>query len=263
MYKPLIIRSINLLKFFPFLFVLLSSVLFCEVEQLRIDVVSVRPHDKHAFTQGLIFNDTHFYESTGCYGRSSIRLVDPSTGQVVREKKLAPHLFGEGLALVDDKLIQLTWKEKKALLYDAQTLESKGELSYEGEGWGLCYDGQTLFMSDGSPKISIRDPKTFAKTGELNVTLDGQPVFYLNALAYVEGALYANVWSQDRILRIDKQTGEVTAVIDAEGLLPQKEKKATRRGDVLNGIAYDPYKKVFFVTGKNWPLLFEVRFISD
>lgn len=228
------------------------------VERLRAEVLTVIPHDREAFTQGLVWHDGTLYESTGLYGRSSLREVDRFTGEVRRERRLDPSLFGEGLARVGDRLIQLTWQQGIALVYDLPTFDRVGEHSYTGEGWGLCFDGEQLVMTDGSSDLAFRDPETFAPLGRVAVTLNGRPVERLNELECVGDRVYANIWMTDLIVRIDPRTGRVDAVIDAAGLLAPEERWGT---DVLNGIAYDQDNGTFLVTGKLWPKLFEVRFV--
>jgi glutamine cyclotransferase len=227
------------------------------IERLKVKVLATVPHDTRAYTQGLVWTDGALYESAGHYGESTLRQVDPKTGQVLRSVALTPNFFAEGLARAGDRLIQLTWQEGVALLYDLATFERRGELPYSGEGWGLCHDGQRLVMSDGSNLLTFRDPSTFAATGQVNVTLNGVPVTQLNELECVDGAVYANVYTTQDIVRIDPGTGRVTAVIDASGLLSREE---MMRVDVLNGIAYKPETKTFLITGKNWPKMFEVVF---
>jgi glutaminyl-peptide cyclotransferase len=228
------------------------------VEQLRPQVLAVFPHDRGAFTQGLLLHEGSLYESTGLYGRSTLRQVDPRTGDVKRVVSLAPTLFGEGLARVDDRLIQITWQHGVAPVYNLLTFEQVGQFTYSGEGWGLCYDGQRLVMSNGSSNLTFRDPQTFAVAGTVGVTLKGQPVERLNELECVGQHVYANVWQTDTIVRIHAETGRVDATIDASGLLSPEDRIGV---DVLNGIAYDPERDVFLITGKLWPRLFEVRFV--
>jgi glutaminyl-peptide cyclotransferase len=227
-------------------------------ERLRVEVIGVAPHDREAFTQGLLWHEGTLYESTGLHGRSSLRQVDRATGEVRRLVHLDPTLFAEGLARVGNRLIQITWKEGVALVYDLQTLERVDQLNYSGEGWGLCYDGERLIMTDGSSNLTMRDPQTFSPTGSIAVMLEGRPIDRLNELECVGNRVYANVWMTDMILRIDPRSGRVEAVIDASNLLSPEER---RTADVLNGIAYDPEREVFLITGKLWPKLFEVRFV--
>ena len=227
-------------------------------ERLMVKIVSVRPHDPQAFTQGLFLQSGSLFESTGLYGSSSLREVDPRTGKVKRKVGVPQEFFAEGLALVDGRLIQLTWQNQKALVYGLADFKRAGELPYQGEGWGLCWDGRRLIMTDGSDRLTFRDPKTFAVLGEVRVTLADRPVNELNELECVDGTVYANVWQTDDILRIDPASGKVTAVVDASGLLTPAERQNT---DVLNGIAWDPENKTFLITGKLWPKMFEVTFV--
>lgn len=231
------------------------------VQYLVPDVLASFPHDETAFTQGLLLHEGSFYESTGQYGASNVRQVNPQTGDVLRQTDLSSAYFGEGLALVDDRLIQITWREGEAFVYSLETLEVIGVFEYEGEGWGLCYDGQILYMSDGSATIFQRDPISFEITGQMPVTLEGEPVERINELECVGDSIYANVWLTDTILRIDKATGDVRAVIDASALLDPAMRTAMSSNAVLNGIAYNADNDTFFVTGKWWPLMFEVRFV--
>ncbi len=229
------------------------------VERLRVKVLRVLPHDRDAFTQGLVVVGGALYESTGQHGDSRVRRVDLDTGDVRTEAWLPNDLFGEGIAPVGDRLIQLTWREQRALIWSLPDLRMLGELSYQGEGWGLTSDGDRLIMSDGSDVLTLRDPKTFAPVGRIPVTLDGEPQESLNELEWAEGAVWANVWRSDRIVRIDLSSGMVTGVVDASGLLTAAEREGV---DVLNGIAWNPANGHFLITGKLWPKLFEVEFVS-
>ena len=228
------------------------------VERLRVRVHAELPHDPRAFTQGLLLHRGELYESLGQHGSSAVRRWTPATGEVVKQVDLPRELFGEGLALVDDRLIQLTWQSGLALVYDRESFEQVSSFEYSGEGWGLTYDGEALVMSDGSDTLTFRDPVSFAPLRRLRVTLEGRPPGQLNELEWAEGSVYANVWLQDRIVRIDPVSGQVLAVIDASGLLSSSERA---RADVLNGIAYDPESRRFLITGKYWPRAFEVEFV--
>jgi glutamine cyclotransferase len=229
------------------------------VERLKVKVLATRPHDPEAYTQGLLWHDGRLYESTGLYeGQSSLREVNPETGEVLRSTRLAPKYFAEGLALVGDRLIQITWQEGTAFVYGLAQFDPRGQFSYTGEGWGLAYDGKRLIMSDGTDRLTFRDPVTFDSLGGVNVSEDGKPVLNVNELEWVDGVLYANVWQTDRILRIDPATGRVSAEIDASGLLNVTE---AAKAEVLNGIAWRPDTKTFYITGKRWPKMFEVVFV--
>lgn len=250
----------------PFVFVVLAVLLGCQpapraaadVEELVVKVLEEYPHDRGAFCQGLLWHDGVLFESTGQYGRSTLRRVDPKSGAVLERLDLDPGLFGEGLALAGGHFVQLTWKAGLALVYDEKDLVPNGQHSYGGEGWGLAWDGERLLMSNGSARITFRDAATFEPVRELGVTLGGRPVKRLNELEVAEGLLYANIWQETWIARIDPKTGEVTARIDASGLLSRFDRRGT---DVLNCIAYDPDSKTFWVTGKLWPLMFHVVFV--
>ena len=231
-------------------------------QRLGVQVLSVRPHDPGAFTQGLLSNGGLLYESTGLVGQSSLREVDPGSGDVVRRLDVPPPIFAEGLALVGDRLIQITWQNGVAFVYDRATFDKIGEFQYTGEGWGLCFDSQRLVMSDGSNQLFFRDPQTFDLLGQVSVLRDGQPVVRLNELECVGDQVYANVWQTDEIVKIDRDSGRVTATIDASGLLSPQEQISRSADDVLNGIAYDPDSGTFLVTGKRWPRLYEVSFVS-
>ncbi|MCJ8500835.1 glutaminyl-peptide cyclotransferase [Desulfatitalea alkaliphila] len=226
---------------------------------LTPEIIAVLPHDPTAYTQGLLYHAGHLYESTGRYGRSELRRVDPATGKVLQRVRLEDRFFGEGLARVDDRLIQLTWGEKTALVYDSTTFAPLGRFSYEGEGWGLCYDGRHLYRSDGGSRLMLHAPDTFAVVGALPVTRGGRPVTHLNELACVGSHIYANVFLSDHIVQIDKQSGQVSAVIDGSRLLAPRERDALPADAVLNGIAWDPREAVFYLTGKLWPKMFKVR----
>lgn len=258
------------------------------------EVIATYPHDPAAYTQGLLFHDGLLYESTGLYGFSTLRQVNLQTGEVLNHITLPDYLFAEGLALVDDRLVQITWREGVALTYDFaafanDTISTVGLTLYETEGWGLCYDGEAIYMTDGSDTLYRRDPNTFEITGEVQVTMDGQPLANLNELECVGDTVYANVWQTDTIVLIDKATGVVSARVEAAGLLtpedmetlgqPTEVKRSliydsqsqtfvVRRemrggGAVLNGIAYNPDTDTFYMTGKLWPKLFEVRFVPQ
>ena len=230
-----------------------------KIEQLRVRVVAKYPHAVDAFTQGLLWHDGVLYESTGRYGSSSLRRVRLEDGEVLSERKLEPSLFGEGLALVDDRLVQLTWRSGIAIVSDLETLEQRDTLRYPGEGWGLCFDGTALVMSDGSSILEFRDPESMELLREVTVWRGSRTVQELNELECVGDELYANIWRSNEIVRIDPTTGHVNAIIDASGLLSFAE---ALRADVLNGIAYKTDTETFLLTGKLWPHVFEVELVS-
>lgn len=249
-----------------------------EVEFLEPEILGERPHDVKAYTQGLLFYEDALYESTGAHQRASmLRELDPLTGEVRRMITLPEEYFAEGLERVDDTLIQLTWQSNVAFVYDLATFEQIATYEYEGEGWGLCSDGRYLYMSDGTPFIQVRDRENFDLMVMAAVTLNGQainnyvtpdqrPLSRLNELECAGDSIYANVWMTDYILRIDKTNGVVTGVIDASSLRERfSEEEAAAidpSAEVLNGIVYLPDSDSFLVTGKNWPKMFEVRWVE-
>jgi glutamine cyclotransferase len=217
------------------------------------------PHDPAAFTEGLQFDDGKLYESTGLVGKSELREVNPTTGAVIRSAPLPPDFFGEGLAVVGDKIWQLTWRNGVAIEWDKATFKPIRQVPLQGEGWGLCYDGSRLIRSDGTNTLHFHDPSTFAETGTVAVTNKGAPFNKINELECVDGQVYANQFMTERIAKIDPQTGKVTEIVDASGLLdPQRRAGA----DVMNGIAYAGNDE-FLLTGKYWPAMFRVRFDSQ
>jgi len=222
-------------------------------------VVASYPHDPHAYCQGLVFDGGLLHESTGRYGSSTVRTVKLETGEVLKKTALPDELFGEGLALVGDQLIQLTWEAGVARIYDKESLLPKNQFEYQGEGWGLVYDGQHLIHSDGSEVLVFRDPKTFAEVRRLRVLARGNPVTQLNELEMVEGEIWANIWKSDKIVRIDHESGKVLGYVDLAGIYDSRS--AQDEDAVLNGIAYDPATKRLFVTGKLWSKLFEIEVV--
>jgi glutamine cyclotransferase len=223
------------------------------------EVVRSYPHDRAAFTQGIIFRDGVFYEGTGLNGRSTLRKVKPETGEVLAAKPLGPEYFGEGITDWKGSLLQITWKNEIGFVYDMNTFERTKTFSYTGEGWGLTHDGSRIIMSDGTAQLRFLDPGTLSETGRLTVRDAHGPVEELNELEYVKGEIYANVWRTERIARISPKDGRVTGWIDLTGLLTPAERAQT---DVLNGIAYDAAGDRLFVTGKYWPRVFEIKIVQ-
>ncbi|MDQ4045306.1 MAG: glutaminyl-peptide cyclotransferase, partial [Chloroflexota bacterium] len=218
------------------------------------------PHDTDAFTQGLVRIDDTLYEGTGQEGESELRRVDLETGEVLQARPLDEELFGEGIVVLGDRIYQLTWQAGICFVYDRETFDLLETFTYSGEGWGLTTDGERLIMSDGSSRLEFRDPETFSVIGHVDVQDGGLPVSYLNELEYIDGEVWANVFTTNRIVRVGPATGNVTGWLDLTGLLPSDHPQA-EDADVLNGIAYDAETGQLFVTGKDWPLLFEIELV--
>jgi glutamine cyclotransferase len=224
------------------------------------EVVNRYPHDPGAFTQGLEFHNGELLESTG-RSPSTVRRVRLEDGAIVRKRELDPSLFGEGLTVFGDRVLTLTWKGGEGFIWDPVTLEPRGDFSYAGEGWGLTHDATRLILSDGTAALRFLDPETLAETGQVAVTVQGRPLRQLNELEWIDGEVFANIWQTDYIVRIDPATGVVKGVIDLTGLMPDRS-GLDPTDAVLNGIAWDPEGRRLFVTGKNWPTLFEIRLIE-
>lgn len=224
------------------------------------EIVKSYPHDPTCYTQGLVYDQGVLYESCGLYGESRLRVVNPENGETLRETEVPGEYFAEGLALLKDKLIMLTWQEGTAFVYDKETIEKIDNFNYSTEGWGLTTDGNGLIMSDGSNRLYWIDPQSGVVAGELHVTQDGYPMEKLNELEFVNGQILANVYLTDLIFRIDPSSGEVLTQIDLSGLMPEANK--TRLGEVLNGIAWDKEGGRLFVTGKHWDKLYEIKLVA-
>lgn len=240
------------------------TLLFCscaegKVTNYGIKVVKEYPHDVTAYTQGLFFHEGKLYESTGQYGSSSFRRVDLATGKVQERFGLNRKYFGEGSVILGDNLYLLTWDSKVAFIYDAATLKYKSTVAYPREGWGLTTDGKQLIASDGSSTIYFMTPE-MTVTRRISVNLNGRSMRMINELEYIDGKIWANVYMTDLILIIDPKDGSVEGVVDCSGLLDRKY--YTPQTDVLNGIAYDPQTDKIYLTGKNWPLLFEIELVK-
>ncbi len=220
-------------------------------------IVNTYPHDPKAFTQGLVMYDGNLLEGTGLYGRSSLRWVDLESGEVLNSVELSPEYFGEGITVLDGKIYQLTWREETGYVYDLDSFTLLDEFSYSGEGWGLTTDDDALILSNGSAVLQFLDPDSYQITKTLEVKYESQLLDNLNELEYVNGLIYANIWRTDQIALIDANSGVVLKLLDLSSL-----RKGLNSGDidVLNGIAYNPDSGHFFLTGKLWPTLFEVRF---
>lgn len=224
-------------------------------------IVNTYPHDKSAYTQGLVYADGFLYEGTGQNGESSIRKVDLESGNVLQLHELSEDYFGEGIVVYKDRIIQLTWQSKIGFFYDRASFVPIEEFYYTWEGWGLTFDGERLIMSDGTSKIYFLDPETFEELGEIEVKDNGKPVEKLNELEFINGEVFANVWQTDKIVKFSPKSGKVTGWINLSGLLNSADRHV--RIDVLNGIAYDVENDRIFVTGKYWPKLFEIKIIPE
>jgi glutamine cyclotransferase len=228
---------------------------------LTYQVVATYPHDRNAFTQGLVIDDGVMYEGTGLNGRSTLRRVDLASGSVLQSVALDQQYFGEGITTWNDQIIQLTWQSQQGFVYDKATFERLKSFNYPGEGWGLTHDDRSLIMSDGTPAIRFLDPVTLQETRRITVTDQGQPIVHINELEYVGGEILANVWQTDRVVRISPDDGHVIGWIDLSGLLSAEDRQQPT--DVLNGIAYDAQRDRLYVTGKLWPKLFEIKLVPQ
>jgi glutamine cyclotransferase len=224
--------------------------------EVPYEVVNNFPHDSAAFLQGLVWYNG-FFESTGQFGRSSLRRVEYTTGKVLQRVNLGSQYFGEGLAMIGNELFQLTWQSKRGFVYDRDSFKQIREFKYDTEGWGLTFDGKSLILSDGSDELRFFNPQNFEQTRKVSVKFNGAPLAELNELEYIDGEVWANVWHTDRIVRIDPASGQVKSYLNLAGILPKSEKSDPEA--VLNGIAYDQQNKRIFVSGKLWPKIFEIR----
>jgi len=261
-------KKITLLKTAFLLFLCMCTSLFCKKEQAEPDtgkvpqtitprIIKVLPHDSNSFTQGLFLHNGKLYESTGLYNESTMRITDTSSGTVILSHPLPPVLFGEGCALLDNRIFQITWQEQQCLVYSPENLLCIDTISYSGEGWGLTTYRSVFFMSNGTDTLYQRNA-SFHLIGKLPVTLNGKPLTSLNELEFAEGKIYANVWFSDYIFEIDPASGKVTRIIDCSSIVA--EEKPSSDQAVLNGIAYDENSKTFFITGKKWKKMFVVKF---
>ncbi len=237
---------------------LFAAASYAAVPIYDVDVIHTYPHDPSAFTEGLFYLNGFLYESTGLEQHSTIRKVRLDTGEVVKKIDIPPQYFGEGLVNWDGHLISLTWKSHVGFVFDLATFKLQRQFQYEGEGWALTQDGKQLIMSDGTPELRFINPNTLKETNRIQVTLDGKPVRNVNELEWVKGEIYANVWQTNWILRINPKDGQVVGLVNLAGLLSAGTQVKSPDG-VLNGIAYDAKGDRLFVTGKNWPRLFEIR----
>ena len=238
---------------------LLLSCSEAKVKEYKLEIVAEYPHDTQAYTQGLFFHEGQMYESTGVHGKSTFRKVDFETGEVLKKLNFDKKYFLEGSVIFGDNLYILTWETNMAFIYDAETLEYKSSWKYPRQGWGLTTDGKQLIASDGSANLFFMNDQ-FALDRKQLVTLNERPVRWLNELEYINGKVWANVYTTDEIVMINPKNGKVEGVIDCTGLLPKS--LHTSETDVLNGIAYNPKTKKIYLTGKNWPKLYEIRLVE-
>jgi len=226
--------------------------------QYTYSVIHIYPHDVNAFTEGLVWSDGYLYESTGLYGSSTLRRVDLATGKVLKEFSLGSQYFGEGITIVNDSIIQLTWQEHLGFVYDKASFALLKDFAYSTEGWGLTYNGTYLIMSDGSNHLYFLNPLTFQRVGQVQVLDGSSPVTNINELEYVNGDVFANIFLQQKIAIINIQTGQIKAWIDLTGI---QDTSGFNSEMVLNGIAYNNQSNQLFITGKDWPSLFEIKII--
>ena len=246
------------------LYILLLSLLFAScgekpVKEYKLEVISTYPHDTESYTQGLFFHEGQMYESTGVKGKSTLRKVDLTTGEALKRLNFNNKYFVEGSVVLGDNMYILTWESKVAFVYDAETMAYKSSWKYPREGWGITTDGKQLIASDGSATLFFMD-ENFALQRRVIVKYEDRPVRWLNELEYIDGRIWANVYTTDEIVIINPKDGRVEGVIDCRGLLAKE--KRTPMTDVLNGIAYNPVDGKIYLTGKNWPELYEIRLIE-
>ena len=230
-------------------------------QTVRPEIVATYPHDSTAFTQGLFIHDGEMFESTGQVGESNLRRVELQTGRVLQQVNINPPIFGEGSTRIGDEIFMVSWVSGAGMVFDASSFELLDQFSYPGEGWGLTTDGSQLILSDGSPQLRLLDPETLELAGTIDVTLNGRPVRRINELEWVNGEIWANVWQTSMIIRIHPETGNVVGLIDLTALLPAGV--ADPRDAVANGIAINHDTGQIYVTGKLWPVLYEIRLPAD
>ncbi|MDR1960042.1 MAG: glutaminyl-peptide cyclotransferase [Planctomycetaceae bacterium] len=231
--------------------------------KLKLRILATYPHDPHSFTQGLVYESGELLESAGRYGQSSLRRVEIQTGKVTQIVPQDAKFFSEGITLVGGKIYQLTWQEQICFVYDKKTFQLTKTFRYKGEGWGITWDGTRLIVSDGSSQLKFYNPETFQLQGTVVVRDGERTVGRLNELEYVNGEVWANVYETDYIVRINPKNGRVTGWIDGRGFVPKQFREIENREQVLNGIAFDPEKQRVYITGKNWPVMYELQLSQE
>ena len=238
---------------------LILSCADAQVKEYSLEVVAEYPHDTESYTQGLFFHDGQMYESTGLHGKSTFRMVDMQTGKALKRLDFDDKYFVECSVMWKGNLYILTWETKMAFVYDAETLEYKSSWKYPREGWGITTDGKQLIASDGSAYLYFMN-ENFALDRKVRVTIEDRPIRFINELEYIDGKIWANVYTSDEIVIINPKDGKIQGIVDCRGLLPKELRTPTT--DVLNGIAYNPADGKIYLTGKNWPKLYEVRLVE-
>ena len=251
---------------FLVLFFLLLSINSClsyphqdSIPVLKYEIIEPFPHDPGAFTQGLVWQDGFLYEGTGLYGESSLRKVELETGMILKQYNLPDDFFGEGIAIFKNRIYQLTWKAKTGFIYQLDTFDQISSFTYSYEGWGITHDGKNLIISDGTAILHFVDPSTMEEIKKIEVHENGVPVNQINELEYINGKIYANIWQTEQIAVIEPQSGKVIAWLDLSGILNFVDMDESQKIDVLNGIAYDSESDCLFITGKLWPVLFQMK----
>jgi len=252
------IGSKGILALFCSLFLAFSATVFAEECTYQAEILNTYPHDSNAFTQGLTISNGELFEGTGLHGRSSLRRVDLESGELLQRRNLDERYFGEGIAVWGDRIYQLTWRSNIGFVYDRESFALQRSFYLPGEGWGLTHDGIHLIVSDGTPYLRFLDPESLTETHRVQVNDSNGPIPRLNELEYINGEVWANVWYEDYLVRIDPLTGRVSSRVDLSSLYPQRQS----REEVLNGIAWDEEAQRLFVTGKLWPYLYEIRVLE-
>ena len=248
------IINITFFNFLIFFLIPTCSMGFLIVEKVKLSQANITKrynHDPSAFTQGLVYQNEHFFESTGGWGTSEIKKINKNNGKVTNFKKLLPKYFGEGITIYDDKIFLVTWKSKKGFVYDINNFELLDEFKIYGQGWGLANDGKSLILSDGSEKIYFLNPKNFEVERTISVSLNGNKQIFINELEFIRGEIWANIWKSNEIITINPISGRVTSIFDISKISEQKETE-----DVPNGIAWDKVNDKIFITGKNWNFIY-------